>query len=65
MNEFHVLAFVTICVHKLKEFPLHENPHSKGMGYDGFTIHTSIAETQFMISIDIHAFNKGTSICGY
>jgi hypothetical protein len=48
-------------VHKLKKFTLHENPHSKGMGFDGFTIHTSIVKTQIMISIEIHAFNKVTS----
>ncbi len=29
-----------------------------------FTIHTSIVETQIMISIEIHAFNKGTFIHG-
>jgi hypothetical protein len=36
----------------------HENPHSKEMGYDGVYLHTSIAKTQVIISIKIHAFNK-------
>jgi hypothetical protein len=41
-----------------QKFPLHENPHSKEMGLNGVTIHTFIARTQVMISIEIHAFNK-------
>jgi hypothetical protein len=59
-----LLAFVIICVQKPKKIPLHENPHSKAIGYDGFTIHTSIVKTQVMISIEIHAFNKVTFIHG-
>jgi hypothetical protein len=40
---------------QVQEFPLHENAHSKEMVYNGvYHIHTSIIETQVMISIEIY-----------
>jgi hypothetical protein len=48
-----------------QEFPSHENAHSKEMGYNCvYHIHTSIIETQVMISIEIHALNKVISVHG-
>jgi len=48
-----------------QEFPLHENPHSKEMGYNGvYHIHTFIIEIQVMISIEIHALNKVICVHG-
>jgi hypothetical protein len=49
---------------QVQELTLHENPHSKEMGYNGIC-RTFIAKIQVMISIKIHVFNKITFGHGY
>jgi hypothetical protein len=55
---------ISLCAHT-QEFPLHNNPHSKDWNTMVFTIHTSIIETQVMIFIEIHAFDKVIFVPSY